>query len=793
MKKFYTVFLFLAGLLSLSALYGNNDLSDLRGLTLANAKIPIYNRSGKPQMMIFVNKAERRGRVISGSGTVLDFLRPAAGVDDIKDAWGIKLYPLQAPFKEVFDFWLPRLKYSEAIVATSLADIDQENHKASGSSAVFLRSPMLDLNGVGFEANFKRREIRINSDIEVLIRTAGSNPHKLSSLKEKKYQYITASGDSLLIELQEKRIMLIGSVTIREAQTVITCDRLTVVLSRGKDGRKTASKDKSLDLETAGSTSGISRLLADGSVVVSGKDKNAGKIYADHLIYDLKERQITLSGDISPETLSMDQLKNNVRTVSHAAPEALAGYVIVDSARMRSFGHKVTVQLKKDGKNALQSGSMVNTDISADKASSAAGSLQKITYPDGVFICGKEKKNAAEAPFIARADYCEYLPGLDIINLRNNVLAGDDANALTCDTAELKVTLQRKSGKTAGSGLESIHCRRNVRLVHQEKNRTSGSLTSDRADFYLAENKIIFHENVKAVHGESKLSCNQMELFLANRKTAAAKPANVKKSDSKADWQKAASASKTLQKAVATGDVVMTDPRATLNTGLLTLHFRELRPGEKAVQSMLQSGGVRLNSIICDNGLKVVSSGSPNAEKSAGFFGKSGSQGIKQLTAMRSETDLEKNISTFSGNVKISDDISRLECGTVNLYSAQRTTASKTAQNKQDDDPDADPFALVKTENYAPSQILIGENLELKRAECLDKVVLSRKIDKRTLQAGGSRADYDVKEGKIIISGKSPDRAWIQADNRRQTSDRLIYHLAEERFESSGDTVTTNL
>ena len=785
MKKLYTVFLLLSGLLSLSALYGNSDLSDLRGLTMSNAKIPIYNRSGKPQMMIFVNKAERRGRVISGTGTVLDFLKPTASVDDIKDAWRIKLYPLKAPFKEVFDFWLPRLKYSEAIVRTSQADIDQENHKASGSSAVFLRSPLLDLNGIGFEANFKRREIRINSDIEVLIRTAGSDPRKLSSIKEKKYQYITASGDSLLIELEEKRIMLIGSVTIHEAQAVITCDRLTVVLSRGKGSKKTAAKGKSFDLETSGA-SGISQLLADGSIVVSGKDKKSGKIYADHLIYDLKERLITLSGDVSPESLSFRQLKDNARTVGQESPEKLSGYVIVDSEQMRSFGRKVIVHLKKDSKDALQSGSMVSADMTSAKADSASGSLDKITYPDGVFICGKEKKNSTGAPFTASADYGEYLPGLDVINLRNNVLAGNGTSDLNCDTAELKIS-RRKSGKTVKAGLESIHCRSNVRLVHREKQQTAGNLTSDKADFFLAEDRIIFHENVKADHGNSKLSCNQLELFLANRKVQSAKTP-----DRKNNLQAAASSSKTLQKAVATGDVVMTDPRATLNTGLLTLHFRELRPGEKAVQSMLQSGGVRLSSIICDNGLKVVSSSNPDAKSAAGFFGKSGSQGIKNLTAMRSETDLEKNISTFTGNVKIHDDISHLECETINLYSASRQ-AAKTVANKEVDDLDDDPFALVKTENYAPSQILIGENLELKKAECLNNVILKRKLDKRTLQAGGERADYDVKSGKIIISGKAPDRAWIQADNRRQTSDKLIYHLAEERFESSGDTVTTNL
>ena len=790
MKKYYTVFLLLSGLLSLT-LYANSDLSDLRGLTMSNAKIPIYNRSGKPQMMIFVNTAERRGRVISGKGTVLEFLRPTASVDDIKDAWRIKLYPLKAPFKEVFDFWLPRLKYSEAIVRTSQADIDQENHKASGSSAVFLRSPMLDLNGIGFEANFKRREIRINSDIEVLIRTAGSDPRKPASVNGKKYQYITASGDSLLIELEEKRIMLIGSVTIHEAQAVITCDRLTVVLDREKDSKKTANKGKSFDLETSGA-SGISRLLADGSVVVTGKDKNSGKIYADHLIYDLKERLITLSGDVTPASLSFTNLKTKVRTISRRAPERIAGYVIVDSEQMRSFGRKVIVHLKKDSKDALQSGSMVSTDMTTVKADSAAGSLDKITYPDGVFICGKEKKNSTEAPFTASADHGEFIPGRDVVNLRNNVLAGNGTDDLTCDTAELKVSTRRKSGKTAKAGLESIHCRRNVRLVHREKQQTAGNLTSDKADFFLAEDRIIFHENVKADHENSKLSCNQLELFLANRKTPGTKTPGGKKSGKKLNLQTAGTSSKTLQKAVATGDVVMTDPKATLNTGLLTLHFRELRPGEKAVQSMLQSGGVRLSSIICDNGLKVVSSSNPDAKSATGFFGKSGSQGIKNLTAMRSETDLEKNISTFTGNVKLNDDISHLECDTINLYSAPRQ-AVQTAAKKKVDNLDDDPFALVKTENYAPSQILIGENLELKKAECIDNVILSRKQDKKTIQAGGQRANYDVKSGKIIISGNTTDRAWIQADNRRQTSNKLIYHLAEERFESSGDTVTTNL
>ena len=111
MKKISAAILFTFLLFSTGSLYGKNDMSDLRGLTLTNAKIPIYNRGGKMQMMIFVHRAERHGRVISGRETVLDFIRPSASVDDIGDAWKLAPYPLNAPFKQIFEFWLPRIKY----------------------------------------------------------------------------------------------------------------------------------------------------------------------------------------------------------------------------------------------------------------------------------------------------------------------------------------------------------------------------------------------------------------------------------------------------------------------------------------------------------------------------------------------------------------------------------------------------------------------------------------------------------------------------------------------------------
>jgi lipopolysaccharide export system protein LptA len=155
---------------------------------------------------------------------------------------------------------------------------------------------------------------------------------------------------------------------------------------------------------------------------------------------------------------------------------------------------------------------------------------------------------------------------------------------------------------------------------------------------------------------------------------------------------------------------------------------------------------------------------------------------------MRSFTDMDKNISTLNGNVRIFDDLSMLTCDTVNLYSAARPAQKPVKE--QASDPDADPFALRRTENYAPSQILLTNDIELKKVECIGNVRLSRLVNKQKMQAGGERADYNVQDRQIVISGKTPNRAWISSDGRKQLSDKLIYHLSEERFESSGDTET---
>ncbi len=787
MKKISAAILFTFLLFSTGSLYGKNDMSDLRGLTLTNAKIPIYNRGGKMQMMIFVHRAERHGRVISGRETVLDFIRPSASVDDIGDAWKLVPYPLNAPFKQIFEFWLPRIKYSEAVVRTSKADIDPESNKASGSAPVFLRSPLLDLNGVGFEADFKRREIRINSDIEVVLRTSGSDPRKAASIRNKKHEYINATGDALLIELEAKRIMLIGNVTVSENQAKLTCDRLTVMLAQDEKKKNAgkADKNKKAAFDTGSDISGVSKILADGNIVISGTQKNTGKLYADHLVYDMQGGTLLLTCDDPERGMSRAGLKNMAAKLNAKAPQDIPGYVTLDDSKIRAYGKTVLIKMRKSA-DGEKRGTFLNAALNREEAKKQSGALEKIIYPSGLVACSKPSPGQKDkSQFLLDADYGEYLPEKNAVNLKNNVTASDGGTILCCDTAIVK--LQGGKSASAAANVDTVMCRDNVRLLHSGSKKQKGTLNSDKADFKIAENRIVFYENVKAVSDKSNMTCEQLELFLADKGKEDKKQKTQRLSEKNSSLMNSAASGKLLERAVATGNVKMTDPNAVLTGGVVTMYFRPLAPGEKPEEGMLHTGGVRLTRVVCDDGIKIVS-----AEKgdTSGIFGSTGSKGMRTLQAMHSETDLLTDKSTFTGSVSIFDELSKLECDTMHLYGVRKAAPVKKAAS---DDPDADPFAILDTESFAPTRVAIAGNVELDKVECLDNVKISRQAGNRKLFAGGERADYKVSTRKIIITGNESKRAWMQMGSRRQETDKLVYHLHEERFESSGNTVTATL
>ena len=787
MKKILQ-FLLLSALLPLAA----NDLSDLRGLSLVNAKIPIYNRGGKPQMMIFVNRAERQGRLIAGNGTVLEFIRPSANVDTIGDAWKIKPYKLEASFAEVLDFWAPRLTYSEAVVVTSRADIDQVTHKASGSAPLFLRSPLLDLNGVGFEADFDRREIRINSEVEILVRTGNNDPRKAGSKAMGKYSFIRAKGDALLIELEEKRIMLIGSVEVKEEHATISCDRLTVIMD-GKDRQSKENKDKERIIDAESELQGISQLLADGSITISGSGKDSGRLYADHMVYDIKKGIVTLTSDGGSRMLSRQDLRKNIQRISSRDPRNIDGYVVIDDPRMRVYGKLVQVLLNDKEKSDLPAAGFLNAGVSGGLAGTNRNMLKSILCPEGITIAGKAQ-GKEQSSFLLDADSGRFLPQNNSIKLTGGVKARNGEISLDCRRAEINLT-EQQSGKSGAGSIRNILCRENVVLRSQSADGKSGRLTSDKADFLAASDKIIFYENVRSTHNQSTLSCDNLELLLGQKRSRTSDPGIAV---GKNTLDQAAASGKTLQQAIASGNVVMTDPNASIKTGLLTLFFRELAPGEKPAPGMLQSGGVRLVRAECRDGINAWSNAAQEQTQKAGRNNTASSRGLKRLTARQMDADFVKNISVFRDDVKVHDDLSVLKCQEMHLFGKETAPAAAVSKKPvpaaaaDDLPPDDDPFSMPATEDTAPSRILITGNLELEKVECRKNVLLTRKIGKERFKAGSELAVYDVASRKIRMTAQPPAQPWMQMGKRRQLSDMFIFHLDEERFESKGQTTFIN-
>ena len=169
MKK-WTFFL----LMLLTSTLAARQQNDLNSVAVGNAKIPFYNR-GALQSMIFAGKAEYRAQLLYGYDVVINMLRKKVNPDRIRDDWNLKLYPLNASLKELSAFWAGRMDYCDAVLFSPEGSLNQAERSASGDKKIILRSPMLDLDGVGFAADFKRRELKVNSRVNLLLRTVGTS------------------------------------------------------------------------------------------------------------------------------------------------------------------------------------------------------------------------------------------------------------------------------------------------------------------------------------------------------------------------------------------------------------------------------------------------------------------------------------------------------------------------------------------------------------------------------------------------------------------------------------------
>jgi len=309
----------------------NNDLDSLKGLILTKAKFPVYNEQNL-QSMIFTDKAERQGKIIVGSDTVMDLIDNTVSVDDIKDGWGTKVYDLDAKLPALVDFWGKR-SYSRGVIVSRSVNIDQESRSANGKEPVFFRSPVMDLDGIGFESDFDKNTLLIKEDVSIVIRLGASDIKSVIANKKlpAKYEFATASSDSLLIDMKNNTITLIDNVVINEEKSVINCDKLTIYLNNTNGLMPKNNSFQGHDL------AGVNRIVCDGKVYLkrTGKDRNDSRLQAtaEKLVYDLESDLITLSGENKPKiTTASGTLSGRIITIDRNNEEIK----IVDGAEISS-------------------------------------------------------------------------------------------------------------------------------------------------------------------------------------------------------------------------------------------------------------------------------------------------------------------------------------------------------------------------------------------------------------------------------------------------------------------------
>ncbi len=819
-KKLFTL---LAAFCSLFAASAASDLTDLRGLALNNAKIPVYGSRQQLQMMTFVDNAVRDGKVIIGKNTVLDLIKSGSNVDDIKDAWQLKYYPLQAKMSDVFKFWLKRLSYSEGVVITEKAHIDQDQDRAFGESPVYFRSPLIDLDGIGFDVSFKRRTIQVNSDVKVVLRTASCDPRKLKEKDAEKleHSFVMAYSDALLIDIERNQLMLVGSVRVIDRKSVLTCDRLTIFLDDQDDKKGKASGEKRHSGINVEGEKGVARILADGNVVITnGTGLAAQRAFADHLNYDVRLGIFHFTGDkVNPRFVQKQEVvsgKNIIlyreeqqarvigecSIVSRAANGAVrhitsdrgdidfkinrgafAGNVVMRDTGVIVSGPRANLELAnrpgKDKKRSEPSDRMLPDGMGSSSGFGGGRDLRAVEFPDGIRVVDPASQKAGK-PMDLAAKTGRYDALGKFIDFKENVVLND--SQMTLNTSEMQIKLDEKSSLDPVSGktsVERIVCQKGVKIIGKGKN--AGTLTSQIGVFFYRRDLLVFVNDVKVTNKETTLTCDRLDLYLVSSSGGKNAPAQT-------GIAGIGGSNKVLSKAVATGErVLMVDPQNRLETKKLTVNFEEIKAGEKPTPGMLQSGNSRVTWIACDDGMRLESkSDSKSTGKSSGDK-RVLSKGKRIAVAKRSETDLKKNVARFFSNVSVYDEKSRLDCDRMTVYAAPFVAPAAVSKA---DDPDADPFALGRTEDSVPSNIMLGKDMELKRVFCEDNVVLSTTENGRRIQAGGDTGEYLSSTRKMVLKANPPQRTWMQAEGRRQWCDRIVCDVDEERIYSSGRTYT---
>ncbi len=795
------------------------SLNELRGLKTRQSRFPVYHKE-RLQLMIYSAEAEHRGDTVLARDPVMDIIRRGIDIDLVGNAQKNTPYSLEAPLVDILAFWTQRL-YSEGVISSTSAVINQETNQASGNDPVFFRSPMLDLDGVGFDADYASRTLLVRQNVHIVLRTAASNPVKLLEEKKlpEKYEHINAYANSLFIDFDRGEVILSGEVKIDEERATVNCDRLTIFFDgRGGDRTGEAGED---DLFAESGIDGVNRVICEGHVVIVRKngvvmpEQARQSAASDRAEYRVKHGTVTLTG--SPDNPSVlrcdgDILSGEVIEYHRFSGEtAVRGHCRLFACRVGLNGDLVKrTELRSDAisfdrrhHSVLFSGNVL---LDESDTSLSCGMIYA--------SLGSSVKNDAEeaATEIALMPEFDSMGRMELMNVEchDNVrvlcgsrlrqtgsIAGIRRHTLGCPgQSEFYIGLAMPSCRRT----HAVNCEKYVNIPagvilcsnhEQPADAVQTVITSDSSDFNYGDNLLTFKGNVRVQDSRLTLECDEIKIHL--RDTVKDEHREHGKSDHGGSFglDSGYSRNKHLASVVCIGDVHVVEKQFFLDCDMLTLYFRQMQ-GTLPEPGALQSGETQLIRIDTEGNVELRSrqgasgggkdSGNRIDESSASDIGTifKGSKGVSVLTAEHGRIDLLKNVAEFHGKVRAEDPQATLDCDSLFLLMRIVTDGSDVGTRQQENPIDRDPFVSTATE--VPNAFALGDSRELTDVVAQHHVRITRKLLRGVQYATCDQAHYIVNDRSAVLLG-TPQRLPYLEDpvQGRMQGKRIFLDLANER------------
>ena len=639
-KTISALFVLFALLMPAAVVAGESE--NIHSLKTINARMPMYNKS-QLQFFIYSRELVRQGNKIDAQDAIIDIIRKGVNVDSIKYLDKVKAYPLGTPAAQVLDFWKDKL-HSEGIIMSPAAKIDQSSKTASGMEKVYFRSPMMDLDGIGFLANYDKRNVLIRKDVQIVIRMqaveAAQKKNGKASSDSSSGGDVGVTSDTMFIDFEKNIVTLEGNVKVDESRFNIDCNKLILYMKEGSvenlsdrdlikgaasknelsktESKKEAAKDKKNDSQQA-----VSKIVCLGKVVITRKlgkeelEKGAQVAKAGKAVYDMNTQQIILTEDKPFISRGKDIVTGKIITLWR------------ETERMQvEKDALITMKIPKKAEEKAKPDALKSTEIYSD--------FMDIDYPGNLAVfTGNVKINdtAMDVDCHKMTIYLEDRPD----------------GAKKAKTANVQSDQAMAESVKATKDVSEIICVGDVVVSRKVASENGETAYADKAVYNLKESKIILSgSNPIIIRGKDSVSGRLVTIWVDQQRM-------------KVDQN-----SRIVLESMKSGKVPENSQSASKGAAVVTSDYSDINYGSN---EMSFDGKVKVKDpqmdLVCQK-MKIYLEEKPGAVKKA----PKSEDPMDQLQGGQAQKDVSKIVCT--GDVQAEDPKMTLNCDTLTIMMADK-------------------------------------------------------------------------------------------------------------------------